>query len=185
VPRSPRKDQLRNRDRLLDAARTAFGEDGPQASIETIARRAGVGATTFYRHFPTKDDLVDELLDRLAEDSRSIAVKAETISDDWEAFCMVFVEGCALDDTDLRLFDTLCRTSTRASERGRRATAALIEPVVLRAKRSGRLAPDVTVDQVAAFMRMIDSSPTQSLRQRAAKVFLGGLDEGTSDHRAG
>jgi AcrR family transcriptional regulator len=152
-----------------------FGEDGPDANIEGIARRAGVGTTTFYRHFPTKEDLVDELLDRLAEDSQSIAGKAEAISDDWEAFRVVFTEGCVLDNSDLRLFDTLCRTSARASERGRRATSALVGPVVERARRSGRLAPDLTVDQIAAFMRMIDSSATQSVRQRAAEVFLDGL----------
>jgi AcrR family transcriptional regulator len=180
-PRSPRKDQLRNRDRLLGAARAVFSEDGPEANIETIARRAGVGTTTFYRHFPTKEDLVDELLDRLAEDSRSIARKAEAISDHWEAFRVVFTEGCVLDDSDLRLFDTLCRTSARAGERGRRATSVLVEPVVARARRSGRLSPDVTVDQVASFMRMIDTSPTRSLRQRAAEVFLDGLGRGIGD----
>jgi AcrR family transcriptional regulator len=152
-----------------------FSEDGPEASIETIARRAGVGATTFYRHFPTKEVLVDELLDRLAEGSRAIARKADAIPDDWEAFRMVFTEGCVLDDADLRLFDTLCRTSARAGERGQRATSALVGPVVARAQRSGLLAADVTVDEIAGFMRMIDSSPTPSLRQRAAEVFLDGL----------
>jgi AcrR family transcriptional regulator len=174
-PRAPRKDQLRNRDRLLEAARAVFTEDGPEASIDTIAKRAGVGTTTFYRHFPAKEDLVDELLDTLAEASQSVADQAEANPDDWEAFRMVFTEGCVLDSADLHLFDTLCRTSDRASQRGRHATSELVGPVVSRAQRSGQLPSDVTADEIAAFMRMIDSSPTPSLRRRAAEILLDGL----------
>lgn len=48
----------RNRHKLVTAAREAFNEQGPQTSLEEIARRAGVGATTLYRHFADKDDLV-------------------------------------------------------------------------------------------------------------------------------
>jgi hypothetical protein len=50
-----------------------------------------------------------------------------------------------------------------------------VGPVVSRAQRSGRLPSDVTADEIAAFMRMIDSSPTPSLRRRAAEILLDGL----------
>ena len=58
-PRAPRADAQRNRTRLIDAAQRAFTEDGEQVSLEAIARRAGVGIGTLYRHFPTRAALVE------------------------------------------------------------------------------------------------------------------------------
>jgi AcrR family transcriptional regulator len=57
--RKPRTDALRNRDRLLDAARTVFSAGGPEASLEAVARRARVGIGTLYRHFPTREALFE------------------------------------------------------------------------------------------------------------------------------
>ncbi|NYT40634.1 TetR/AcrR family transcriptional regulator [Sphingomonas sp. R-74633] len=57
--RKPRADAERNRLRLLDAAKSVFGEHGPGASLEEIARVAGVGIGTLYRHFPTRDALIE------------------------------------------------------------------------------------------------------------------------------
>lgn len=56
--RSVRADARRNHERLLAAARAAFAEHGPEASLDGIARRAGVGSGTLYRHFPTREDLM-------------------------------------------------------------------------------------------------------------------------------
>lgn len=59
--RKPRADAERNRQRLLEIARSAFAEKGVSASLEEIARSAGVGIGTLYRHFPTRDALLDEI----------------------------------------------------------------------------------------------------------------------------
>ncbi|MEW5289976.1 TetR family transcriptional regulator [Erwinia papayae] len=59
--RKPRLDAERNRQRLLDAARIAFSSDGLNTSLEEIARQAGVGIGTLYRHFPKREILVDEI----------------------------------------------------------------------------------------------------------------------------
>jgi AcrR family transcriptional regulator len=56
--RKPRADARRNRERLIAAAKSGFAESGPQVSLEEIARRAGVGIGTLYRHFPTRDALI-------------------------------------------------------------------------------------------------------------------------------
>jgi AcrR family transcriptional regulator len=176
--RGPRKDQVRNRQRLLDVARVAFGERGPDTSIEAIARIAGVGATTFYRNFPTKDDLVFELLDDLAASARAVAAEAGEIADDWEAFELVFTRGCVLDDASLKVFDVLCRTSHQAAEHGRTITASLVGPAVDRAQRARRLREDVSVEDVAAFMRMADSAETAERRRKAQTVLLAGLRSG-------
>lgn len=53
-----RADKLANRQKVLEAARFQFAQDGPDASLNEVARRAGVGVATLYRHFPTRDDLV-------------------------------------------------------------------------------------------------------------------------------
>lgn len=53
-----RADKLANRQKLLQAARFQFAQDGPGASMNEVARRAGVGVATLYRHFPARDDLV-------------------------------------------------------------------------------------------------------------------------------
>jgi AcrR family transcriptional regulator len=65
-PRALRADARRNRERLLAAAEKVFGQAGTLASLETVARRAGVGVGTLYRHFPTREALIEALVrDRL------------------------------------------------------------------------------------------------------------------------
>lgn len=65
--RAPRADAVRNRSRLVDAAAEAFAEHGVDASLEDVARRAGVGIGTLYRHFPTRDALVEAVYRREVE----------------------------------------------------------------------------------------------------------------------
>ncbi|MGW4854387.1 TetR/AcrR family transcriptional regulator [Streptomyces sp. NPDC004288] len=73
APQGQRADAHRNRERILDAAAEVVGEDGTQASLRDVARRAGVGLGTLYRHFPTRDALLETLLrtsfDQLAEEA--------------------------------------------------------------------------------------------------------------------
>ena len=76
-PRKPRADAERNRRRLLEAARAAFSDQGTGASLEEIARNAGVGIGTLYRHFPTRDALIGEVyrheLGKLGEAARQLS----------------------------------------------------------------------------------------------------------------
>jgi AcrR family transcriptional regulator len=64
IARKPRADGQRNRERLIEAAKAAFGDVGADVSLEEIARRAGVGIGTFYRHFPTRDAIVEAVYRR-------------------------------------------------------------------------------------------------------------------------
>src|SRR5258708_35771601 len=59
APRKLRTDALLNRERILEVAKEAFTRSGPNASLDDVAREAGVGAGTLYRHFPTRDALVE------------------------------------------------------------------------------------------------------------------------------
>jgi AcrR family transcriptional regulator len=76
LPRRPRADAQRNAARLVEAARDVFAEQGADAALETIARRAGVGIGTLYRHFPTRDALVEAAFLDVIELSR---VRAEAL----------------------------------------------------------------------------------------------------------
>ena len=75
--RKPRADAERNRQRLLEAARAAFSESGTSVSLEEIARSAGVGIGTLYRHFPTRDVLIADVYSneaaKLGEAARQLA----------------------------------------------------------------------------------------------------------------
>src|SRR6476469_1436659 len=84
VPRPKRADARRNYEKVLAAAREAFAEGGESTSLEEIARRAGVGIGTLYRHFPSRQALVEALyLDEVEEMCRS-AAQLEG-GDPWEA----------------------------------------------------------------------------------------------------
>ncbi len=84
--RKPRADAQRNRERVLEAAKTVFSAGGPDASLEAVAREAGVGIGTLYRHFPTREALYEavyrrevEQLSELAEELKSDGAPVEAL----------------------------------------------------------------------------------------------------------
>jgi AcrR family transcriptional regulator len=100
APRTLRRDGRRNRDALLAAAREAFAEHGLNASLEGVARAAGVAIGTLYRHFPTRDDLVravfaDKL--RIVVDAGERGLELE---DAWEGFLLFLETLCGLQAED-------------------------------------------------------------------------------------
>lgn len=158
--RRPRKDQQRNRARLLAAARDAFRQHGLDASVEDIARDAGVGVTTFYRHFTGKPALIEALIEELFDGFRRVAERARALDDRWEAFAVVIREGCAVLADDLALYDMIAaRMSPELRVRVLRVlTGEIVGDIVERARASGELRSDVTVDDVPALLRMAASA---------------------------
>ncbi len=73
IVRKPRVDAVRNRERVLEAAKAVFSAGGPDASLEAVARRAGVGIGTLYRHFPTREALFEAVYRREAEQLGDLA----------------------------------------------------------------------------------------------------------------
>jgi AcrR family transcriptional regulator len=71
--RRPRSDAVRNRERVLEAAKVVFNAGGPEASLEAVAKRAGVGIGTLYRHFPTREDLYEAVYRREVEQLGELA----------------------------------------------------------------------------------------------------------------
>ena len=91
--RSRRVDAVRNAERILDAARRTFATSGPGASLEEIARTAGVGTRTLYRHFSCKEDLVRAALDRAIADDLTPAVERALGDEDPRRGLVTLIEG--------------------------------------------------------------------------------------------
>jgi AcrR family transcriptional regulator len=175
--RTPRRDAQRNRQRLVTAAREAFNEQGPGASLEEIARQAGVGPTTLYRHFPDKDDLVVAVLDDLIVEAGDGQDAAEDIPDALDAFRSVFIDSCDLSDAETETFLRLAATSPRARAHAQRLITDLVEPSTTRLREAGGLHPGITADDIAMFIRMTVAADDHAGRAKAVQVLLAGLTQ--------
>src|ERR1700684_237612 len=80
--RKPRADAVRNRELVLEAAKSVFSAGGPDASLEAVARRAGVGIGTLYRHFPTREALFEAVYRREVDHLADLAqqLKADDVA---------------------------------------------------------------------------------------------------------
>lgn len=86
LTRPRRADAVRNHERILAAAKKVFAEIGTDAQMEAVARRSGVGVGTLYRHFPTKGDLLGELVaEQFAAFRDQARLSLESVDDPWEA----------------------------------------------------------------------------------------------------
>src|SRR6476619_4478731 len=83
--RRPRADAARNRERVLSAAKVVFSAGGPEASLEAVAKRAGVGIGTLYRHFPTRQDLFEAVYRREVEQLSEFAEHLRSAKDPVDA----------------------------------------------------------------------------------------------------
>jgi AcrR family transcriptional regulator len=141
-----RADALRNRRRIVSAARALFATAGLDASARQVATRAGVGLGTLYRHFPARDDLVDAVLEDAFDEYVGLAERALEEPDAWTGFSGFIEQVLELQFRNRALRDVLetharGRERTRAvRERGRPLLAAL----VTRAQEQGALRADLT-----------------------------------------
>jgi AcrR family transcriptional regulator len=181
-----RADALRNRQRILDAAREAFTEHGEQAQMDDIARRAGLGVGTLYRHFTTKDALVGELIRlKLSEMAERVRTKFEEETDPWAAF-----EGGFREQVDVMARDASHQNMTFvATPDALRIAAPAVaglrdawDAVIARAKEAGVLREDLTVDDIRTMMcglggmMAADSRGAMSFDwRRQVDLFLNGV----------
>jgi AcrR family transcriptional regulator len=173
--RAPRKDVLRNRQRLVTAAREAFIEHGPEVSLDEIAHRAGVGPTTLYRHFPDKDDLIQAVLDDLIQAVQDNADQATHIDDPYEAFRAVFSRSCDMSEREVASFLRLAGASRQADEHANRLITAVIGPATSQLREAGGLRPDITVDDITMFIRMTVAADNEESRAKAIDILLAGV----------
>lgn len=152
--RKPRSDARYNRQRILGSARAAFAANGLNVSMTGIARRAGVGIATLYRHFPAKSDLVIEVFSDQITECVAVIDHALADPDPWHGFRTVIEKLCAMQAAD-RGFTTVFLASVpdvTAFERERvRAENAFAE-LARRAKAVGKLRPDFVRDDLTLVM---------------------------------
>jgi AcrR family transcriptional regulator len=158
---SMRADARRNRERILAAAREVFGQYGAEAQMDEIARRAGVGVGTLYRHFPTKDDLVGELITiKLGDFAARARAKFEDDERPWESFADLLREQAELASRDASQQRMIFAMTPEAMERVAPTIAELsaaMQALIDRAKQAGAVREDLAVDDVRTLMCGIGS----------------------------
>lgn len=148
-----RADARRNRERILEIARAQFAEYGLEAQMDDIAREAGVGVGTVYRHFPTKDDLVRALQAARFEWLAELASECLGADDPWLGFKDFMYRSAELQAADRALSEIMAaRPEPMAEEAVRSGLAGLVAELVARAQRSGDLRPDVVSHDVPMIM---------------------------------
>ncbi|MFD5033670.1 TetR/AcrR family transcriptional regulator [Streptomyces sp. NPDC058220] len=193
VPR-PRADALRNRERIVAAAREMFVEYGPEAPLDEIARRAGIGNATLYRHFPDRHALVHEVvisvMNRTAEQAEKVTVEEP---DPFTALRR-FVHAAA----DERI-GALCPMLSGAFDHDRPDLDAqrsrlegAIERLMERARQAGQLRTDVAVgDLMVALSQLTRPLPgtgcmnMDRFTHRHLQLFLDGLQAPARSELAG
>jgi AcrR family transcriptional regulator len=149
-----RADAARNRDAIIDAARELYGKRGLDTPFDDIARQAGIGNATLYRHFPSRCSLVAAVFTDTLARVVAAAADALTITDPWEAFATHFRFLYNLQATNRGLADLLTTAVTGAPQIERLRGRAYRDFVRLadRAQTAGSLRADLTPQDVALLL---------------------------------
>ncbi|MDX3530355.1 helix-turn-helix domain containing protein [Streptomyces sp. ID05-39B] len=183
VPR-PRADALRNRERIVTAAREMFVELGPDVPLDDIARRAGVGNATVYRNFPDREALVREVVCSVMD--RTAEAAAQALAETGDAFGALerFVHVAA----DERV-SALCPMIASAFDQNHPDLVAtrmrfeqLVEEVMERARQAGQLRDDVGYGDLMVAVAQLSRPPAGTaclsadrFLHRHLQLFLDGL----------
>jgi len=144
--RKPRSDALRNRQRLLDVAKEAFSRSGADASLDEIARQAEVGPGTLYRHFPTRDALIEAVyrseVEKLAAAQRKFA-ESMTPVEALRTWMLLFVDHIAAKQIIAPALNSMIGGPSRLYEGSRNLIQGAINALVKRAIKSGDIRRDL------------------------------------------
>ncbi len=152
-----RADAARNVERILRAARDVYGEFGPDAPIEAISRRAGVGERTLYRRFPTKADLVRAALDQsIAEDLTPAIEDARRTDDPLRGLAQLIEAGISLGAREHNLLTAAHRAGSLTPDISTALNEAL-DGLVRRGQQAGRVRADLVADDLPRLIAMLYS----------------------------
>ena len=175
-PKPLRADAQRNRDRLVAAGREVFAERGFDASLDDVARHAGVGVGTAYRRFPNKEALIDEIFEERMREITTVLEQAVALGDPWEGLQMFIADmlrGQAQDRGLKQAFHERDESRHRVTE-----AKAVIEPMITelieRSQAAGKLRTDITVTDVMVAVMMVGSviDATRDVRPDAWRRYL-------------
>lgn len=157
VPRPLRRDAELNRQRIMVAARDVFAERGLEATLDEVARQAGVGVGTVYRRFLDKEALVEALFEESFGQVVARAEQALEAPDPWDGIVTLLTEMAEKQAADRGLRDIMLSESYGRDRvaRMRERMQPLMEQVVERAQRQGMLRGDFRAGDVPALLMMI------------------------------
>lgn len=183
TPKPPRADARRNRARILAAAEAVFPASGVSTPVEEVARRAGVGIGTVYRHFPTKEALFEAILVRRIERLTGEAGALSSTTDAGAAFFELFTR-IVEDAAGRKAFaDALSRAGVdvkAATSAAGQELLGVLGALLARAQQAGTVRRDVDLDQVVALLvgaclAAEHGNLDRGLRARALAIVFDGL----------
>jgi AcrR family transcriptional regulator len=180
--RKPRADAVRNRERVLEAAKAVFSAGGPDASLEAVAKRAGVGIGTLYRHFPTREALFEavyrrevEQLGELAEQLKSEAAPVDALRR-WLRSNVEFVATKKGMSAALALAaHGSSDLSTYSFDRLTKAVGALLDRAVAAGEIRADISPEDVLRALVGMCYLHDQPGWQTSVLRLLDVFVDGL----------
>ncbi len=146
APRAPRADAQRNRERILEVAKEAFARHGANASLDDIAKQVGVGPGTLYRHFPTREELLQAVyraeLEKLAEAGQKFS-QTMTPAGALRAWLLLFVDAIAAKQLIAPALNTLLGDPKKVFEDSYAKMHQAISALVKRGVESGEIRSDL------------------------------------------
>jgi AcrR family transcriptional regulator len=183
VPRRLRADAARNRQRLIDAAAEVFAARGLDATLDDIARQAGVNVATAYRHFANKHELAREFLSQCIDRAVAIAEEAAALPDPWAGLTLYLERSLELIASNRALVDVLTRAygGEHFTELLQR-TSPPLERLLARARDNGVVRADVAATDFPPVLEMLSAitglGTAPGLPHRYIAVILAGLRPG-------
>ncbi len=180
--RTLRADARRNRERILASGRELFARDGPEAQMDEIAAHAGVGIGTVYRHFPTKEALLTEMVRVRFQEFAAIATHAEDTVDPRDALETVMRRSAEAVEGDMG-FQLAMMGSNQLEWEGieeqKAALAAVLTRIIRRAVSAGVVRGDFTFEDFGMVMCGVTSTmyykPGSADWRRHLAIILHGL----------
>lgn len=174
VPRKPRADAERNRERILAVAKDAFTRSGADASLDDIAKEAGVGPGTLYRHFPTREELLKSVyeteMEKLAAAARKFSEAMPPI-EALRAWMLLFVDYVAEKLLIAPAVNTLLGDPKKVFEASYAQVNRAIDSLVKRAVESGDVRRDVEApDLLKALVGVAHISASPDWQQSARRL---------------
>ncbi len=172
--RKRRADAARNRERILEVAKQAFTRDGASASLDDIARRSGIGSATLYRHFSTRDALIEAVyrseVEKLAAAEQHFAATMPPLGA-LRAWMLLFIDHVAAKTLIIPAMDTVAGGSMRLIEGSRSLIHAAFIGLVKRAIASGDLRADTDPnDFIRALVGVFHTTALPGWEQSARRI---------------
>ena len=180
--RKPRADAVRTRERVLEAAKEVFSAGGPEASLEAVARTAGVGIGTLYRHFPTREALFEAVYRREVQQLADLAEQLKQKNEPVEALRQWMRSNVTFVATKKGMSEALALAAYKNSElfsssfdRLTQAVGGLLDRAVAAGEIRDDITPEDLLRALVGMCYMHDRPGWQTSVLRLVDVFVDGL----------